>query len=287
MKQKLVRIIQKLSPALFFKIAYFHNRGKWPNLKYPQDLSALWIKKVLKGEINEVAYLADKYAVREYVRQRVGDSVLPQLLGVWDDPRQIDFSILPQKFALKLNYGSGMNIICQDKSKLNKEEIIQKLQRWLALPDYNLAERHYNKIPRKIICEEFISGENGKFPTDYKILCIKGEPFCILACSDRESGHAKYTVYSTNWQWLPDYQKTPKKEQKQMEKPRHLDKMLAVAKKLASGLDLVRIDLYYDNHAMGEGRIFFGEVTLTPAGCIFHRWTQKALDEAAKFYYSH
>lgn len=246
---------------------------------------------MLDGKVNKIAYLADKYAVREYVSHRAGDSLLPKLYGVWNDPLQIDFSALPEKFALKLNYGAGMNIICTDKSKLDTEEAVRKLQNWLALPAYNLAERHYNLIPRKIICEEFISDANGKFPIDYKILCCKGEPFCILVCCDRDSGNPNFTMYSTDWEWLPDYQKENPKEQKQIGKPDGLDEMLSVAGRLAEGIDLVRVDLYYNNLTIegrgGENRIIFGEMTLTPAGCIFHSWTQKSLDEAARFYYSH
>lgn len=282
MKKFIVNIISKISPSLFFRIAYFHNRRKWLNLKHPQDLSALWIKKVLDGRINEIAWLADKYAVRKYVQERIGESYLPKLLGVWENPNLIDFSSLPEKFALKLNYGAGMNIICTQKRLLGEHAIIQALQEWLNAPSYSFSESHYNLIPRKIICEEFISDENGIFPTDYKILCIKGKPFCVLACSERESGRPKYTVYSVNWEWLPDYQKEKPEEQKQIKRPEHLDEMLEVAAKLATGLDLIRVDLY----DRGDS-ILFGEMTLTPAGCIFHRWTQKALDEAAKFYYSH
>lgn len=282
MRKIIANIISKISPSIFFRIAYFHNRGKWLNLKNPQDLSALWIKKVLKGEINEKAWLADKYAVRKYVQECVGESYLPKLLGVWENPNLIDFSKLPEKFALKLNYGAGMNIICTNKSILNIQNTIHTLQKWLTAPSYSFSESHYNLIPRKIICEEFISDENGVFPTDYKILCIKGKPFCILACSERYSGNPKFTMYSVNWEWLPDYQKEKPEEQKRIKRPKHLDKMLQIATKLAEGLDLIRVDLYDRG-----GGILFGEMTLTPAGCIFHTWTQKALDDAAKFYYSH
>lgn len=272
-----------LSPSLFFRISYFNNRKKYLNLKHPSDLSALWIKKVLDGEIKENAYLADKYAVRKYVKGRLGDSVLTRLIGVWDSPSGINWEQLPDKFALKLNYGAGMNIICTDKHKIDANSVVHKLENWLnSSQHYSYSEAHYNLIPRKIICEEFIADGNGAFPTDYKFLCIKGEPFCVLACSDRDTGHAKYTMYSPEWEWLPDYQKEPAEQQKEVDKPQNLEDMLLIARKLSAGLDLVRVDLY----DTGD-KILFGEMTLTPAGCIFHRWTQKALDEAAQYYYTH
>lgn len=272
-----------LSPSLFFRISYFHNRGKWLNLNSPSDLSALWIKKVLDGEIKKYAYLADKYTVREYVKTRVGESILAHLIGVWDDANTINWQQLPNKFALKMNYGAGMNIICTDKQKLDIKSVTYKLNNWLhSSKKYSYSEMHYNLIPRKIVCEEFIADENGLFPTDYKFLCIKGEPFCILACSERDTGNAKFTMYSPDWKWLPDYQNEPLRQQKQVNKPPHLDEMLKIAKKLSIGLELVRVDLYDTTDG-----VLFGEMTLTPAGCIFHTWTQKALDEAAQYYFTH
>lgn len=288
MKKSIVRFISKLSPSLFFKISYYHNRGKLLNLKNPQDLSAIWIKKLLDGEINRNAWLADKYAVREYVRDRVGEVILPNLIGVWDDPLKINFADLPEKFALKMNYGAGMNIICADKNNFNIELAIHKLNKWLSLPNYSFSESHYNLIPRKIICEEYISGKDGISPTDYKILCIKGEPFCILACMERASGNPKFTVYNTDWKWLPEYQKESPEEQKQVDKPELLSEMLSIACKLSKGIDLVRVDLYQGKLERNNKEcVLFGEMTLTPSGCLFQRWSQRALDDAAKFYYSH
>lgn len=288
MNKSIARFISKLSPSLFFRISYYHNRGKFLNLKKPQDLSAIWIKKLLNGEIKRNAWLADKYAVREYVRSRVGEMILPELIGVWDNPLKINFADLPEKFALKMNYGAGMNIICTDKRKFDIEDAIQKLNKWLSLPNYSFAEAHYNLIPRRIICEEYISDKNGIFLTDYKVLCIKGEPFCILACMERASGNPKFTVYSNDWKWLPEYQKERPEEQKQLDRPEHLNEMLDIARKLSKGLDLVRVDLYQGEMIRkNKSCVLFGEMTLTPAGCIFHTWSQKALDDAAKFYYSH
>lgn len=287
MKKTIARLISKISPSLFFRISYYHNRGKLLNLKNPQDLSAIWIKKLLNGEIKKNAWLADKYVVRKYVRERVGEHILPDLIGVWDNPLNISFSDLPEKFALKMNYGAGMNIICTDKNNFDKEDAIRKLNKWLSLSNYSFSESHYNLIQRKIICEEFIFGKNGMSPTDYKILCIKGEPFCILACTERASGNPKFTVYDTNWKWLPEYQKKCPEEQKQVDKPELLSEMLYIASKLSKGIDLVRVDLYQGKlKRSNKDCVIFGEMTLTPSGCLFHRWSQKALDDAAKFYYS-
>ena len=67
-----------------------------------------------------------------------------------------------------------------------------------------------------------------------------------------------------------------------LQRPKNLDAMMDVVKKLASGIDMVRVDLYSNG-----SKIWFGEMTLTPDGCIFRRWTQKAIDEMGEFYRTH
>ena len=246
------------------------------HLRHPRDISEIWIRTLLDGEFCKIAYLADKYAVRDYVKRKGLEKILIPLVGVWDDAQDIDFEKLPQAFALKMNYGAGMNIICRDKDKLDKEEIVKKLTGWMNRPAYSYAETHYNYIKRKIVCEEFIQDSHGGFPCDYKFMCLKGKPFCVLACGNRESGHADYAPYSLDWKPLKEYQKGGFKE---IERPEHLIEMVNIATVLCTGMDLVRVDLYDS----GEG-VIFGEMTLTPAGCIFHTWTQKAIDDMGKFY---
>ena len=245
-------------------------------LRHPKNISEIWICKLLDGEFCERAYLADKYAVRDYVKQRGLERILIPLVGVWDDAYDIDFEKLPQAFALKMNYGAGMNIICKDKGKLNKDEIVEKLTDWMNRSAYSHSDTHYNYIKRKIVCEEFITDSHGGFPYDYKFMCLKGKPFCVLACGNRESGHADYAPYSLDWKLLKEYKKD---EFKEVERPAHLDEMIEVAKTLSRGLDLVRVDLYDSDRG-----VIFGEMTLTPSGCIFHRWTQKAIDDMGRFY---
>lgn len=269
--------IAKISPKLFFSIAYLHNRGKFPNFKKPSDLSEIWISRVLSGDCNKLYKLADKYAVREYVKEKGLKDILVPLLGVWESPEDIDFATLPNQFALKINFGAGMNIICMDKSKLNIIEAKEKLSNWLKINTYSNSERHYNLIDRKIICEEFIHDGHNGFPYDYKFICIHGKAFCVLACEGRESLHADYMPYSMDWKPLVDYKKGDIPAP--ITKPPHFEKMKYIAEQLSQGIDLVRVDLYDSDKG-----IVFGEMTLTPAGCIFHRWTQKALDDMGKFY---
>lgn len=279
-KNFIVKFISKLSPRLYFIIAYVHNRGRIPHLRNPKDLSEIWIKFVLDGKVMANYELADKLLVRKYVERRGLEKILVPLIGTYESVRDIDFSLLPDKFALKANFGAGMNIICQDKSTLNTEKVKNVLETWMNIPSYSYSEAHYNRIKRRIICEEFIDDGTGGFPIDYKFMCIKGNVFCILVCSSRETGHADYIPYTTKWEPLFHYCKKAHSPKEIVQKPNNLNEMIYDAQLLSRDIELVRVDLYSNGN-----RVWFGEMTLTPAGCIFHRWTKRALDEMGAFYF--
>lgn len=262
-----------------FIVSYFHNRHCFPNLRHPKDLSEIWIKHVLDGKVNELSYLADKYAVRKYVEQKGLAKILTPLLGVYESVDEIDFDKLPDRFALKANFGAGNNIICTDKTKLDVEQCREKVQMWLKSGTYSVSERHYDKIPKKIVCEEFIDDGSGGFPVDYKFMCIHGKVHCILGVSGREEGHGSYMPYTLDWQPVRDYYRGKSTAIDLLPRPDNLGELISTAETLAGDIDLVRVDLYSNG-----SQIWFGEMTLTPSGCIFHRWTQKALDEMGKLY---
>lgn len=278
----IVRFISKLSPELYFTIAYFHHRKKLPNFKVPKDLSELWIKRIINKTNNRYYKLADKYSVREYVSNKGYSNILPRLIKYYIKGEQFSLSELPNRFALKAVWGAGMNIICTDKSKLDEKVVQDTINKWLNSPTCSYSESHYNLIDRKVICEEFIDDGTGGFPIDYKFICIKGEVLSILVCNGRESGKTDYIPYDVNWNPQFDYCISSHVESELFPAPNNLKSMIKIAKKLAEDVDLVRVDLYSNGN-----KIWFGEMTLSPDGGIFRRWTQKAIDEMGLYYRTH
>lgn len=262
-----------------FIISYLHNHGHLPNLRTPKDLSEIWIKRVLDGKVNEIAYLADKYAVRKYVEEKGFSDILTPLIAVYNRSEDINFDTLPDKFAMKANFGAGMNIICTDKRNIDYEKARDEVNQWLRVKHYSESEQHYNLIEPKIVVEEFIDDGSGGFPVDYKFMCIHGKVFCILGVNGREKGHGSYLPYSIEWKPMPEYYRGDTTASEVLARPNNLEEMIATAEKLAEGIDLVRVDLYSNG-----SRIWFGEMTLTPSGCIFHYWTKKALNEMGYAY---
>lgn len=203
--------------------------------------------------------LTDKYLVREYVKEKIGEEYLVSLLGVWDKFDDIDFNKLPDKFVLKCNHGCGWNVIVTDKSRFNTSEAKKKFDKWMNtnFAFCNGLELHYKNIEPKIIAEEYLENKN-KDLYDYKIMCFNGVPKFIGVDRNRFNGHSR-DIFDLNWNKLP-MGILFKKSSTKLDKPKNLKKMINLAKKLSEKFSLVRVDFYILN----DGSIKFGELTFTP-----------------------
>lgn len=177
-----------------------------------------------------------------------------------ENPDDIDVSLLPSSFVLKLNNGSGMNLIVKDKTQLDWEVAKDKMRQWLK-SDYanGSRERQYKGVKNRIICEEMIATPNGEPPSDYKIMCSDGFPLYVWVDTDRFARH-KRNVFTTDWcdeGVTISYARCENK----IPRPKNLGLMLSLASKLSKGFQIVRVDFYNV-----EGRIYFGEITFT-SGC--------------------
>lgn len=207
----------------------------------------------------EYTMMVDKYLVRDFIRERLGEEYLIPLIGAWDSPDEIDFDALPNQFVLKCNHNSGLGMyICKDKSKLDVEAVKKELRRGLA-QDYYLMGREwpYKNVPRKIICEEYIEDSCGEL-SDYKFFCFDGKIDCVMIVAGRAKNQAKFYYMNKDWKVLPYGRLTRSlPEDFTLPKPINLEEMFQVAEKLSCGFPHVRIDLYNV-----DGRIYFGEFTL-------------------------
>ena len=236
----------------------FHNTL---DLKSPKTFNEKlqWLK--LYDRRPEYTMMVDKYRVRDYIAKKIGGKYLIPLLGVWDDPNEIDFECLPDKFVLKCNHNSGLGMcICKDKSKLNISEVKRNLRKGLS-QNYYLTGREwpYKDVPRKIIAEKFISDSKANL-VDYKFFCFNGAVECVMLCTDRESGDTKFYFFDKHWN-LCRYNIRGKNAPKgfTLPKPEHLEEMFSIAKELSQEIPFVRFDLYNV-----DGIIYFGEMTFFP-----------------------
>ena len=220
---------------------------------------------------------ADKVAVREYVAEKVGKKYLIQNLGVWDSPDDIDFDRLPEKFVLKVNWGCGQNIIVTDKSKVDINEIREKLRIWMQ-PQSNLYfaafEWGYKNIVPKITAEEYLEILDKNSALDYKFLCFAGTPY-LCWVSNKNKNVQERSFYDMNWNMMDIELVEPGKvlPEKPVEKPKNFDEMIDVVKKLSDGFPEVRVDLYL----LPNDDIKFGELTFFSASG-FSRWSPADVD---------
>lgn len=216
--------------------------------------------------------LADKYKVREWVKNKIGEEYLIPLLGVWDDFDQIDFSSLPNQFVLKTNHSSGTNIIVADKESFNISCARRQIINWM---NTNFAykvcfEMHYRDIKPLIIAEKYLENDK-KHLSDYKVYCFNGEPKLIQYLEYK--GQPETATYDCSWNRLPyTFGKNPCEND--ISKPARLNELINLSKTLAKGFALVRTDFYILN----SGDIKFGEMTFTP-GSGLHYWKDQKHDQ--------
>lgn len=273
-KQKLALLFRStltiISPKLNTKVCYRVKFHKKLDLKNPKTLNEknLWLKLNMYGNDQLVRKCADKYRVREYVSQCGCSELLNDLIAVYDDPMKIKWEILPKKFAMKLNVGSGANMICKDKSQLNMEEMNLLLKKWFKKKFYlGYSEMQYKNIKPYVLFEKYINDGLGNLPVDYKFYCFKGRAEYVMLCLGREKGYPDFVFYDRNWNFVPfEVQEDPN-----IEMPEVMKKAFDYADKLSEPFPYVRTDLYI----VGE-KIIFGELTFTSCAGMDFSITREA-----------
>ena len=265
--EKVIVKLGKISPIipdeLYLKAYYLNHFGRPLNLQNPQTFNEKlqWLK--LYNRKPEYMRWVDKYKVRDYIADKLGEEYLIPLLGVWDDPDEIDFDVLPEQFVLKCNHNSGVGMcICKDKSKLDVSKVRRELKKGLK-QDFYLSGREwpYKHVPRKIIAEQYMTdSEKIDSLTDYKFFCFNGVADCVMVCLDRNLGDTKFFFFDKEWN-LKRLNIRGKNAPKGFSIPRPacMDKMFEIAEELSRGIPFARIDLYEC-----QGRIYFGEITFFP-----------------------
>lgn len=247
--------------------------GKDLNLSDPITFNEKlqWLK--LHDHNPEYTTMVDKYAAKKWVADRIGKEYIIPTLGVWDHFDDIDFDTLPDQFVLKCTHDSGGLVICTDKSHLDVEAARDKLTECLKR-NYYWAGREwpYKNVPPRIIAEKYMTDESGIELKDYKIFNFDGEPKLIQVDYDRFVEH-KRNLYTTDWKYIEAAIQYPTDPDHQIDRPKQLEKILDLARKLSVGFPHVRTDFYCI-----DDRIYFGELTFYH-GSGFETFTPESIGE--------
>lgn len=254
--------------SLYLKIQYRILMGKKLELGNPQTFTEKiqWLK--LNRRSSEMTQMVDKIEAKHYAASRIGNQYIIPTIGYWDSILEVNWESLPNQFVLKTTHGGGGTgvVIVKDKSKTNREETLNKLKWSLQDEGYTRnREWPYKNVPRRILAEEMIVGEDEKDDlTDYKIFCFNGEPKFIQVIRDRKTKES-IDFFDTEWNHQEFIGLNPKalNSAESIKKPDKLEDMLSIAKKLSTGHPFLRVDLYQT-----KDTVLFGEMTFYPASGI-------------------
>lgn len=247
----------------FQKWDYKIHSGKKLSFRNPQTFceKLQWLKYYYRNP----AYtdLVDKYAVRDYVKEKIGEEYLVPLYGVYDRWEEIDFDKLPDRFVLKCTHDSGSVVICKDKATFDFEKAKEKINFCLGRNQFYLSrEWPYKNVKPRIICEKYLDGDPELGLIDYKCFVFGGEFRFLMTCSNRYlDGGMKLSFFDKNWNKLSVSQTGETNEQRMIEKPQFFNQIIEFAEKLAVEIPIVRVDFI-----VSDTHLFFSELTFFDSG---------------------
>jgi hypothetical protein len=279
--RKMTRIFSVFSPTYLdwllairrIYIAYHNSYGFYPSLIFPIRFSEKmqWRKLF---DLNPVySILCDKLAVRDFVRERVGQELLIPLLWFGDDPSAIPFDTLEPSYILKSSHASGHAIIVESKASLDETAIRETARSWLAW-NHGKAfdEPGYVHVPQVLLIEKLLLNRDGSAPLEHKVSVFDGVARVIHTVTVSTKNRARFDCHHTaDWTELP--WTIVHRLGQSLNPPRRLKEIIEVAERLGAGFDHLRIDLYEC-----DDRIYAGEMTV-----YFHSGLQPITPDSADF----
>lgn len=258
-KNLALKISHFLPDRLYLQLKYWQRMHKWLNLKNPQTFSEKlqWLKLYDRNPLYTT--LVDKYAVKKWVGDKIGEQYIIPTLGVWNNFDEIDFDKLPDQFVLKTTHDSGGIVIVKDKKSFDRKKARAKLTQSLKRDYfYHGREWPYKNVPHRIIAEKYMLDKQTQELRDYKFFCFNGTPKMLFVASDRQNPNeeTKFDFYDMDFNHLPFTNGHPNSS-KQIAKPKSFEKMKELAAVLSQHIPHVRVDFYEIN-----GEVYFGELTL-------------------------
>lgn len=250
-------IFKNMSDEVYLERLYKIKMGRTLNLNNPKSYTEKlqWLKAYDHNP--KYVTMVDKYEVKKYVANLIGEEYIIPTLGVWNDVDSIDFSKLPKQFVLKCTHDSGSVIICKDKDTLDINAVKRKLAHLLKQDFYCFSrEWPYKNVKHRIIAEKYMEDITDGELRDYKFFTFSGEPKVLYIAQGR--GKNEETVadfFDMDFNHLPftidhNTAKNPPHP------PKNFELMKSLASKLSQGTPQVRVDFYEVN-----GVVYFGELT--------------------------
>ena len=248
---------------LYLQAVYYSKFHRFIDFDHPKTFNEKlqWLK--LYDRDPEYITLVDKYAVKDYVADRIGEKYVIPTIGAWHEAGKIEFDTLPNSFVLKCNHDSGGIVICKNKEELDRDQAVSFLSAQLSNNGFWYGrEWPYKSVRPCIIAENYLEDPDTGELRDYKFFCFNGKVRVFKIDFGRfTEHHANYydregkllTLGEINFPPIPEFDiRIPDKEK--------LEEMIALTEYLAKDISFLRVDFY-----LVEDSVFFGEMTFYPA----------------------
>ena len=267
----------------YLKETYYIKTGQKLNLKHPKTFNEKiqWLK--IYDNLPIKTQLTDKFLVRDWVKDKIGEEYLKPVLWIGDKFDDIPFSELPETFIIKCNHGCKWHFIVKNKQQYLKNTLFFKVTKrqidgWISQSffGWSIFETQYKNIVPKIIIEPLLRVNVNEECEETDVYCFNSEPEIINChCRDIETGIRKAVTFDKNFNSL-DLKFL--NEDVNIEKPinEHIKKAVELSRVLAKDFKLVRVDwmIYKD-------KLYFEEMTFTPySGFVvfsqnYEKWNKK------------
>ena len=271
-------ILCKISPVIMTKLMFRYNFKKKLDLKNPKDINEKMQYLKLYTYYNNpvITQCVDKFRVRQYLKDRGHEALSAKLIdGAYTSaaPIREHWDIYPDKFVIKCNHGCEYNILVTDKNKMDVEQVVKTVNKWLHEDFWTrYCEPQYRFVPKCVFVEEYLADDI----ETYKFYCFNGEPKFSYVSTNGEAGEKDLYLdyFDLNWNHM-DVTLYPHLHRKgNIPKPKNYDEMLDLCRELSKDFPFVRVDLYNV-----DGVIYFSEFTFIPTGGNMKITPQKYLDE--------
>lgn len=251
-----------INDEYFNRFLYFLRTGRKANLDNPNTFNENILYRKIFYDEHGLSLYTDKYEVRKYVEDKIGKEYVVPIFGVWNSVKDIDFSVLPQKFVLKSTHGSGWNVVVKDRFNTDLSKELKRLQKTLTCNYYYRSrEKNYRDIIPRILCESLLETINPKGLIDFKSYCYYGKTE-FFEVTYIENGRVHQSLFYrdlSNLGMINGHLDVQVDELIREKK----DIIIDLSEKLAQDFDFVRVDFY-----IADDDIYFSELTFHSGGGI-------------------
>jgi hypothetical protein len=236
-----------------------------PNLIAPVGYNdeVKWLMLFSQHELMPVC--ADKFRVRQYVAQTIGEEFLIPVKAVGESWTDIEQALKEGDGVVKCSHDSGTATLFDS---LGEEQIhnLKSLYESRLLREHGVGkgEWHYRGIKPLLIVEEKLPGSRPEVgPADIKVHCVDGEPRMVHIIDSRQTA-SRQAFFSPEGEALNLRIKPHRAKIENFDFEGVRKKIFPLVSRLAKPFSYVRVDFYL----VGE-KPYFGELTFFEEAGLF------------------